>query len=226
MHYAPLGDHAVLITLGDGISEAINRSVREASARIAAARIAGVTDIVPAFASVAVHYDPGPGRMQSEIVTELRMVLASQAPWDLPAPRLVQIPVCYGGELGPDLEELAAAHDLTPSDVISLHSGAEYLVYMVGFMPGFAYLGGLPPELATPRRSSPRTNVPAGAVGIGGQQTGIYPLESPGGWNLIGRTPVAMFDIRREDPTLLASGDRVRFCQISRRDYDNWSRPE
>lgn len=224
MHYAPLGDHAVLITLGDGISEAMNRSVREASARIAAARIPGVTDIVPAFASVAVHYQPGPGRIQSEIVTALRTVLASEASMQLPPPRLVEIPVCYGGDLGPDLEELASMHELSPPDVISLHSSAEYLVYMIGFMPGFAYLGGLPPELATPRRSSPRTNVPAGAVGIGGQQTGIYPLESPGGWNLIGRTPIAMFDIRRDEPALLASGDRVRFCQMSRREYDNWDR--
>jgi inhibitor of KinA len=224
MHYAPLGDHAVLITFGDGVSEAMNRLVRDASARIAAAGIAGVTDIVPAFASVAVHYQPSPDRMQSEIVTTLRAVLASQTAPELPAPRLVQIPVCYGGDLGPDLEDLASAHDLSPSDVISLHSGTEYLVYMVGFMPGFAYLGGLPPEIATPRRSSPRTHVPAGAVGIGGQQTGVYPLESPGGWNLIGRTPIAMFDIHRDEPTLLASGDRVRFCSISRRDYDNWNR--
>lgn len=225
MHYAPLGDHAVLITLGDGISEATNRCVREASLSIAAANIPGVTDIVPAFASVAVHYEPGPGRMQNEVVTALRSVLANRSALELPAPRLVEIPVCYGGDLGPDLEELASAHDLTPSEVIALHTAGEYLVYMVGFMPGFAYLGGLPEQLVTPRRTSPRTVVPAGSVGIGGQQTGVYPLDSPGGWNLIGRTPIEMFDIRREESTLLASGDRVRFCQISRREFDNWSGP-
>ena len=223
MHYAPLGDHAVLITLGDGISEAMNRAVREASARIAAARIPGVTDIVPAYASVAVHYQPAPGRMQSEIVSALRTVLASEASPELPAPRLVEIPVCYGGDLGPDLEELASKHDLSPSDVISLHSSAEYLVYMVGFMPGFAYLGGLSSRIATPRRRSPRMAVPAGSVGIGGEQTGVYPLVSPGGWNLIGRTPLRIFDITRDEPALLATGDRVRFYPITRDEFHAWA---
>ena len=140
----------------------------------------------------------------------------------LPPPRIVEIPVCYGGDLGPDLDDVAARHETTPDEVVRIHSGADYLVYMVGFMPGFAYLGGLPDEIATPRRSSPRTAVPAGAVGIGGQQTGVYPLESPGGWNLIGRTPLRIFDLSRETPSLLATGDRVRFCPISLDRYQRW----
>jgi inhibitor of KinA len=139
---------------------------------------------------------------------------------ELDVPRLVEIPVCYGGELGPDLDDVARAHGLTPDEVVALHTEAEYLVYMIGFMPGFAYLGGLPAQIATPRRKTPRTAVPAGTVGIGGQQTGVYPLVSPGGWNLIGRTPVKIFDITRAEPTLLLTGDRVRFRAILRAEFD------
>jgi inhibitor of KinA len=141
---------------------------------------------------------------------------------DLPEPRLVEIPVCYGGSLGPDLTDLAEQHNLSTDEVVRLHSSAVYLVYMVGFMPGFAYLGGLPERIATPRRASPRTAVPAGSVGIGGQQSGVYPLESPGGWNLIGRTPLQIFDITRDEQTLLATGDRVRFVPITLRRFESW----
>jgi inhibitor of KinA len=222
MHYAPLGDHAVLITFGDQISEATNRLVHEASARISTASLPGITDVVPAFASVAVHYRPAERWLHDDVVAALDRLLADDDRPPLPTPRVVEIPVCYGGDLGPDLDSVAAAHEMTPDEVVALHSDTEYLVYMVGFMPGFAYLGGLSPRLVTPRRPSPRTAVPAGSVGIGGQQTGVYPLESPGGWNLIGRTPVAMFDITRNEPTLLAAGDRVRFCRISRHEYDAW----
>jgi inhibitor of KinA len=128
--------------------------------------------------------------------------------------------VCYGGVFGPDLEAVAQRHGLAPEELIRLHSEAVYSVYMLGFAPGFAYLGGLPPALATPRRDEPRTAVPAGSVGIGGSQTGIYPLVSPGGWNLIGRTPLRLFDARRTSPTLLAVGDRVRFQVIEHDDFD------
>ena len=150
------------------------------------------------------------------------MLLSHAHDDELPPPRLVEIPVCYGGELGPDLDDVARQHQITAQDVIDLHSGAVYLVYMVGFMPGFAYMGGLPAQLATPRRATPRTAVPAGTVGIGGSQTGVYPLESPGGWNLIGRTPVKVFEIAREPATLLTTGDRARFVPISARDFERW----
>ncbi len=125
--------------------------------------------------------------------------------------RLVEIPVAYGGEHGPDLADVAAHTGLTPAEVVRRHSGGEYIVYLLGFLPGFAFMGGLPPELATPRRAEPRTAVPARSVGIGGEQTGIYPLVSPGGWQLIGRTPLELFDPKAQPPTLLRPGDRVRF---------------
>ncbi|HEY6826384.1 MAG TPA: 5-oxoprolinase subunit PxpB [Gemmatimonadaceae bacterium] len=227
MHFAPLGDSAVMITLGDTIDERTHRLVRAASRRIRAEPPPGFIDIVPAFVSIVVHYEPLTAREQTKtgtpydrVVGFLRERLADLDVEDLDEPRTVEIPVCYGGELGPDLDDVARLHGLTPEDVIRLHTGAEYLVYMIGFMPGFAYLGGLPERIATPRRKTPRTAVPAGTVGIGGRQTGVYPLVSPGGWNLIGRTPVKIFDFAREEPTLVSTGDRVRFRAIARAEFD------
>ncbi|HEY4218479.1 MAG TPA: 5-oxoprolinase subunit PxpB [Gemmatimonadaceae bacterium] len=225
MELAPLGDRAVMITLGHAIDEATHRLVRAISARLDASPPAGVVDQVPAFLSIAVHYDPAavPGDSHiapyERMADALRHALADVRPDESVAARLVDIPVCYGGDLGPDLEDLARQHELSADDVIRIHTGAEYLVYMVGFMPGFAYMGGLPEQLVTPRRSSPRTAVPARSVGIGGEQTGVYPMESPGGWNLIGRTPAEIFDPRRDPATLLAAGDRVRFHSISLAEY-------
>ena len=228
MHFTPLGDLAVTITLGTAIDEATHRLVRAVTRAIMASDISGVTDIVPAFASVTVHYDPlrirrtGGESPYEQLVSALRERLDDLRVEDVPEPRLVEIPVCYGGSLGPDLTDLAEQHNLSTDDVVRLHSGALYLVYMVGFMPGFAYLGGLPERIATPRRASPRTAVPAGSVGIGGQQSGVYPLESPGGWNLIGRTPLRIFDITRDEQTLLAMGDRVRFVPITLDQFESW----
>jgi inhibitor of KinA len=231
VRFSPLGDHAIIITLGDSIDEATHRRVRAVSAALDARGPEGIVDQVPAFASVAVHYDPErisgdperpPYARLVQALTELLVEVRDDA---LPPPRTVDIPVCYGGELGPDLDDVARQHALEPSEVIRLHTAGDYLVYMVGFMPGFAYLGGLPEVLVTPRRSSPRTAVPAGTVGIGGQQTGVYPLVSPGGWNLIGRTPLRVFDVAREEPTLLATGDRVRFYAISLDEYTDWPMP-
>jgi inhibitor of KinA len=224
----PLGDLALTITLGNAIDEATHRLVRAVTRAIMASDISGVTDIVPAFASVTVHYDPLRIRRTvsespyEQLVSALRQLLDDVHVEDLPEPRLVEIPVCYGGSLGPDLTDLAEQHNLSTDEVVRLHSSAVYLVYMVGFMPGFAYLGGLPERIATPRRASPRTAVPAGSVGIGGQQSGVYPLESPGGWNLIGRTPLQIFDITRDEQTLLATGDRVRFVPITLRRFESW----
>lgn len=218
-----------MITLGDTIDERTHRLVRAAAKRIRGDPPPGFVDLVPAFVSIAVHYDPIAAARRGEapyedVVSFLRDRLAGLDVEELGAPRIVEIPVCYGDDLGPDLDDVARLHDLTSEEVVELHSGAEYLVYMVGFMPGFAYLGGLPEQIATPRRKTPRTAVPAGAVGIGGRQTGVYPLVSPGGWNLIGRTPVKIFDIAREEPTLLATGDRVRFRPISRAQFEQADR--
>ncbi len=228
MHFAALGDSAVIITLGDSIDDGTHRLVRAASKRIRDDPPPGFIDIVPAFVSIVVHYDPltaaqqhkYSGRPYEQVVNFLRDRLIDLDVSDLDAPRTVEIPVCYGGDLGPDLDDVARLHGLTADEVIRLHTGAEYLVYMIGFMPGFAYLGGLPEQIATPRRKTPRTAVPAGTVGIGGQQTGVYPLVSPGGWNLIGRTPAKIFDIARDEPTLVATGDRVRFRAVSRAEFD------
>ena len=229
LNFSPLGDHAVIIQLGTSIDESTHRLVRAVCARLDVDPIPGVIEYVPAFASVAVHYDPmqvGAGGDSSEtpqarLVETLRAALSSvRDEMVLPA-AIVEVPVCYGGELGPDLEDVARAHDLSVDEVVEIHSGGDYLVYMVGFMPGFAYLGGLSERIATPRRSVPRTRVPSGTVGIGGSQTGVYPLESPGGWNLIGRTPQRMFLPEKEPPTLLEIGDRVRFRPIARPEYDS-----
>ena len=228
MRFTPLGDRAVMITFGATIDEATHRLVRSASVRIDQRPPAGFVDQVPAFTSIAVHYDPliaargGTRTPYARVVADLTAALDGLTPEQLPPARVVEIPVCYGGALGPDLEDVASAHQMTSEEVVRIHTSANYLVYMVGFMPGFAYLGGLSPKLATPRRTTPRTAVPAGTVGIGGSQTGVYPLESPGGWNLIGKTPLAVFDIARPQPALLATGDRVRFRSITADEFRDW----
>jgi inhibitor of KinA len=226
MHFSPLGDQAVTITLGYSIDEATHRRVGAVVARLDRDRPAGMIDVVPAFASVTVHYDPaavGGDAPVERLVARLTDLLTNLGDEALPAPRVVEVPVCYGEDLGPDLHDVAARHGMTEDEVVRVHTAGDYLVYMVGFMPGFAYLGGLSDRIATPRRSSPRKAVPAGAVGIGGQQTGVYPMVSPGGWNLIGRTPVAIFDIARPRPALMMTGDRVRFRPITRDEFDHWA---
>lgn len=229
MLFSPLGDRAVLITLGDSIDEATHRRVRAVTARIDAEPPPGFVDRVPAFASIAVHYEPTHVEASDDqspydvFVEHLRRLLAEVRDDLLPPPRIVEIPVCYGGDLGPDIDDVARQHGITAQEVVDMHASGDYLVYMVGFMPGFAYLGGLSPRLATPRRQTPRTAVPAGSVGIGGEQTGVYPLVSPGGWNLIGRTPLRIFDIGREEAALLATGDRVRFRPITIDEFNAWA---
>lgn len=220
MTLSPLGDSAVVLTLAGPVDEALAARVSALAAEIERHPPAGVVDVVPAFASVAVFYDlPRLAAGFAAFCSELRQLAgrAESAP-SRPAPR-VEIPVCYGGDFGPDLPEVARARGLTPEQVIARHSGADYLVHAIGFAPGFPYLGGLPPELATPRRATPRPQVPAGSVGIGGAQTGVYPLATPGGWNLIGRTPLRLFEAERDPPALLRAGDRVSFRAISPDDY-------
>jgi inhibitor of KinA len=221
---SPLGDRALLIRVGTTIDAATHRRVRAVCARLDAHSVPGMIELVPAFTSVAVHYDPARVQEDSRTAGEapyarfaasIAAQLGEAGDEALPSARTVEIPVCYGGAFGPDLDEVARTHSLAADDVVRLHSEATYSVYMLGFAPGFAYLGGLPPEIATPRRDQPRTAVPAGSVGIGGSQTGIYPLASPGGWQIIGRTPLRLFDAIRTPPTLLAVGDAVRFRVIA-----------
>jgi inhibitor of KinA len=209
----PLGDAAILVRLATAIDEAAHHRVQAACACLARARPAAVTDIVAAFTTVAVHYDPartGYARLAAELAAALATVDVER----LPAARTITIPVRYGGGYGPDLEHVAARAALGAEEVVRRHARGDYLVHMIGFAPGFPYLGGLDPLISCPRRDTPRTHVPAGSVGIGGSQTGIYPIESPGGWQIIGRTDVVLFDPGREPPSLLAPGDRVRFVPV------------
>lgn len=216
MTLSPLGDAAVAIVLGDRVDAGIARRAQAVAAAILRHPPAGVTEAVAAFAGVAVFYDRIRSGPFATLCAELEKRAAAAAD-DTSAgtSRQIELPVCYGGEYGPDLDDVARQRGLSAAEVIALHTRAEYLVHAIGFAPGFPYLGGLPPQLATPRRSTPRTTVPAGSVGIGGAQTGIYPFATPGGWNLIGRTPRALFDLTRPEPALLRAGDTVRFRAAS-----------
>ncbi|MFU8691369.1 5-oxoprolinase subunit PxpB [Rossellomorea sp. FS2] len=219
-----LGDHALVIEAGSSIDHATHVKVRSICSAIEEADPAWITDIVPAFTTVTLHYDPmkleHPDRLPYEtVMNRIHTILSSIPPGAEEEPRTIEIPVCYGGDFGPDLESVAEWNDLTPEKVIELHSGSPYLVHMIGFSPGFPYLGGMPEEIATPRRKEPRLRVPRGSVGIAGSQTGIYPLESPGGWQLIGRTPVALFDTQACPPGILQAGDRLRFKPITPQEY-------
>ncbi len=206
----PASDHSILVTFADEISLEAHRRVRVALYLLQRTPVPGVVNLHPAYASLLLTLDP-PGPERRRIEEEVVRRLEAARTVALPEPALVEVPVRYGGESGPDLAEVAAACGLTPAEVVREHSRAEYVVYFLGFSPGFAYLGGLPPRIASPRRPTPRTRVPAGSVAIGGGQTGVYPLASPGGWQLIGRTPLALFDAGRTPAALLAAGDRVRF---------------
>jgi len=213
------GDSAIVVEFGDGIDVRINTRVRLLHHALGAAAHAGIVETVPTYRSLMVHYDPMV--LPREALEDVIITTAGRLPEEVREPvRTVKIPVTYGGEAGPDLADVAAAAAVDEQAVVDLHAGGDYVVFMLGFMPGFPYLGGLPPRLATPRLATPRTLVPAGSVGIAGAQAGIYPTESPGGWRLIGRTPIRLFDPLRSPPTLLEAGDHVRFVPITQTDYD------
>ncbi len=206
----PLGDSTCLVQLGDRIAPAVNRRVHALAALIEASPLPGVIETVPAYAALLVHYDPLVTNYAS--VADWVLGLAERVAIDATrAPRRIQVPVRYGGESGPDLGAVAASTGLSPAEVVRLHTETEYTVYMMGFTPGFPYLGRLDPRLVVPRLETPRTLVKAGTVAIAGEQTGIYPLDSPGGWRLIGRTSLRLFDPASETPFLFAPGDLVRF---------------
>jgi inhibitor of KinA len=214
--FVPLGDAAILIEAGDAIGADVHERVLQIVGALDAAPPAGLLDIVPAYTSVAVHFDcaalTGPGFERT--IGALRRCIAQHPSAGVAEGRLIEIGVHYGGADGPDLEHVARTVSLTADEVIALHSGAGYRVAMIGFAPGFPYLAGLPPQLAVPRRATPRTRVAAGSVGIAGEQTGIYPLATPGGWQIIGRTDSVLFSPHGDAPTLLRLGDRVRFSAL------------
>jgi inhibitor of KinA len=207
-------DQSLLVYFGQEITIQAHQQVRKLLRLLEMEPIAGVRNLHPAYCSLLVKFD-GLRLRHDQVESILRRYLERLEEIKLPEPRLVEIPVCYGGEFGPDLAEVCAIHGLTPAQAIEMHASTEYLVYFLGFVPGFAYLGELPEALVTPRLAAPRRRVPAGSVGIAGNQTAVYPFATPGGWRLIGRTPVAMFRAEREGFSLLAIGDRVRFAPIS-----------
>jgi KipI family sensor histidine kinase inhibitor len=221
----PLGETALLLRFGAGLDPAVNARVHAAAAALRAAHLPGLVDIAPAYATLALHYDPaawldanggGPWRTFEAAV---RAVLHSPPVETTSDARVVEIPVCYGGEHGPDLDALADHAGLAASEVVARHAASRYTVAMLGFAPGFPYLFGLDAALQMPRRASPRTRVPAGSVAIGGAQTGIYPSQLPGGWQIIGRTPLTLFDATRDPPSLVMPGDRVRLVAIEAADF-------
>jgi inhibitor of KinA len=209
----PVGDAALVVEFGDEIHPDIHRRVLALDHALAADPFPGLRETVPTYRSLLVYYDP---RQLSwdEARRLVANALARSTDTPMPEPREVEIPVVYGGEFGPDIGFVAAHTGLSEEEVVRLHTSVTYTVYMLGFAPGFVYLGGLPEALATPRLPTPRPSVPAGSVGIAGLQTGIYGLSTPGGWRLIGRTPLTMLDLNRQPPTLLQPGDRVRFVRI------------
>jgi len=220
-HYRIMGDRSLLIELGDNISAEVNRRVRELSVMLGQNPVEGVLETIPAYRSLLIIYDP--------LITNTR-VLQHQIEdlqkksevIDIPEPKTVEIPVVYGADYGPDLKWVAGYHNIDVEDVIQLHTGTTYQVYMIGFTPGFPYMGELPERLATPRRETPRTTIPEGSVAIAQRQTGIYPVESPGGWHILGRTPMKLFNPLQVPPALLEMGDLVRFFPIEKGEFEQW----
>jgi inhibitor of KinA len=238
MEIVPLGDSALIVRVRDRFEDAPEETldtVLRAFQQLQGAAIPGVIELAPAYTSISIFFDPNtvakaaetPEKVFDWLATRIRTALAGVATdgkikrsrW-----QTVEIPVCYDPEFALDIDDVARRANISPSEVIRLHSAAEYRVACIGFVPGFPFLTGLPKKLATPRRDVPRKEIPVGSVGIGGAQTGIYPLRSPGGWNLIGRTPSRLFDPEKNPPVLLHAGEHVRFRKITRAEFESLKR--
>jgi inhibitor of KinA len=232
MQIATLGESALIVRIRDQFADAPEQALNEVLAAmrcLEAAKIPGVVEFAPAYTTVAVFFDPvlvinngvEPDRVVEYLTSKVREALmrSKEKRRDQPAARLIEIPVCYDTEFALVLNQVAERARRSPKEVIDLHCGGDYRVSCVGFTPGFPFLSGLPVQLATPRRATPRKEIPAGSVAIGGKQTGVYPTKSPGGWNIIGRTPLQLFDPKKDPPSLLRMGDRVRFCSITREEF-------
>ena len=222
IRFLPCGDSAVTVEFGNRIDDQLNGAVHAFASAVEALGHPAIREVVPTYRSATVHYLPHLLEYAA-LVQLLRPLTETQGgagPFGAP----VEIPVLYGGPWGPDLEEVAAHCGMTPEQVIAAHSAPCYRIYMLGFTPGFPYLGGMDPRLATPRRKEPRIRIPAGSVGIAGSQTGVYPIESPGGWQLIGRTPLRLFDLGSDLPILLQAGRSIRFVPIDEPTYHRLER--
>lgn len=223
-----VGESCLLVKFGDAISPAIHKKVKRLADYIEAHPFLGYVEFIATYTGTAVNYNPWlvkrqlakRGQTAAAAVAELlEGYIEASAQLPETPPRVVEIPVCYGGEYGPDLEFVAEYNRLTPEEVVRIHSGGEYLCYMIGFCPGFPYLGGMDPRIATPRRQTPRLAIPARSIGIAGEQTGGYPISTPGGWQLIGRSALELYDANAERPTLLQAGDIVRFRSVTPEEY-------
>ena len=216
---SPVGDRAISIDFGQVIDPTINRHIRQTIERIKELQLDGIIELVPTYCALLVEYD-AMLYSYSEICNIIEPTLEEgMTNTTNELVTVVEVPTVYGGEFGPDLSFVASHNHLSEDEVISIHSGTDYLVYMLGFIPGFSYLGGMDSRIATPRLSSPRTVIPAGSVGIAGEQTGTYPSDSPGGWQIIGRTPVTMYDMSKAQAALLKAGDYVRYVPIDESEF-------
>ena len=219
LRFLPAGDRALVAEFGKSIDEETNRKVQQLCRTLEEQPVRGVTELVPTFRSLMICYDP-------KIVTYRKLVKKlegrqlSEDKKEESAKRILEVPCCYDGE---DLEDMETITGLSREEIISIHSGTTYKIYMLGFLPGFVYLGGLDARICAPRLASPRTRIPAGSVGIGGNQTGVYPMASPGGWRLIGRTPLRFYDPARPEPILCRAGEYIRFVPIGSEEFDRIS---
>ncbi|HWQ62710.1 MAG TPA: 5-oxoprolinase subunit PxpB [Negativicutes bacterium] len=214
------GEQGLVVEFGTRIDPGINRLVHRTSELIAAARISGIIEVVPTYRSLLIYFDPL-AVTRADLAALIGRLIGEGGPEAAQAQsaRIVEIPVSYGGEYGPDLDFVARHTGLAPEEVVAIHTSVPYLVYMLGFTPGFPYLGGMSERIAAPRLEKPRTAIPGGSVGIAGSQTGIYPVTSPGGWQIIGRTPVKPFDPASAEPFLFAAGDYLQFTAITAAEY-------
>ena len=214
------GDTSLTVEFGNEISESINGKIRAFSIALTQSKIPGIVELVPTYRSLTVHYDPSL-ILHDALVQQMQGLMGQLDQIQIPPSQVLEIPVLYGDEMGPDLDFVAQHNGKTPEEVIAIHTSTEYLIYMLGFTPGFTYLGGMSDSIATPRLKTPRVKIPAGSVGIAGSQTGVYPIDSPGGWQLIGRTPVRMYDPERETPILPKAGQYIKFRAIDQQEYDS-----
>jgi inhibitor of KinA len=221
LKFRTMGDRSLLVELGDEISPSVNQRVQELFTALDLHPVDGVRELVPSYRSLLVVYDPLNISL-ADLKRTIRDTYQNLDQTELPEPRTIDIPIVYGGEQGPDLDSVAQYHHITPQAVIDYHTRPTYRVYMIGFTPGYPYLGEVPDAITTPRRKTPRILVPKGSVGIAKQQTGIYSVDSPGGWQIIGWTPVNLFDPQARPPSVLMMGDRVRFQAISAQEASQW----